>query len=61
MEIDDILTWTLTSECPIPADLAPILIQNEKPVAAFKTLRDTAKQVDVRRLDNLISWAVLNH
>lgn len=122
MEVANALTWTLTTECPIPADLAPILIANEKPIAAFKTLRDTAvftthrlivrdaqgmtgrkvemyslpysainmwssenagsldfnseielwtraghikvklgKQVDVRRLDNLISWAVLNH
>ncbi len=122
MEVANALTWTLTTECPIPADLTPILIENEKPIAAFKTLRDTAvftthrlivrdaqgmtgrkvemyslpysainmwssenagsldfnseielwtraghikvklgKQVDVRRLDNLISWAVLNH
>lgn len=120
MEITPVITWTLLAECPIPPDLAEILVGDEQAVAAFRTMRDTAvfttkrlivrdaqgltgrkvemyslpysainmwssenagtldfnaeielwtraghikvklgKQVDVRRLDALIGWAVL--
>jgi hypothetical protein len=30
------------SECPIPDDLAPILVDGEQPSAAYKTFRDSA-------------------
>lgn len=36
------LAWTFVSECPIPDDLGPILVEGEKPVAAYKTFRDSA-------------------
>jgi len=38
----EILSWTLISECPVPADVAGLLVPGEEPVAAYKTLRDTA-------------------
>lgn len=121
MEMAPIAAWTLVDECPIPHDIAPLMVGDERPVAAYKTLRDTAvfttkrlivrdaqgitgkkvemyslpyssinmwstenagtldfnaevelwtraghikiklgKGVDVRKIDNLIGWAVLN-
>jgi Bacterial PH domain len=36
------LAWTFMSEVPIPDDLAPILVEGEKPIAAYKTFRDSA-------------------
>ena len=42
METAPILAWTFVSECPIPDDLAPILVDGEKPIAAYKTFRDSA-------------------
>lgn len=42
METAPILAWTLMSECPIPADVSQILVGDERPVAAFKTTRDSA-------------------
>ena len=42
METAPVLAWTFVSECPIPDDVAPILIAGEKPVAAYKTFRDSA-------------------
>jgi hypothetical protein len=36
------LAWTFMSEIPIPEDLAPILVEGEKPIAAYKTFRDSA-------------------
>ncbi len=41
-ETNNILSWTLLSECPIPDDVTPLLVGNEKPIAAYKTLRDSA-------------------
>lgn len=121
MEMAPIAAWTLVDECPIPNDIAPLMVADERPVAAFKTFRDSAvfttkrlivrdaqglsgkkvemyslpyssinmwstenagtldfnaevelwtraghikiklgKGVDVRKIDNLIGWAVLN-
>ena len=121
METSAITSWTLVQEIPIPADVHPLLVEGEQPVAAYKTFRDSAvfttkrlivrdaqgltgkkvevyslpysrinmwssenagtfdfnselemwtraghikikldKKVDVRRLDQLIAWAVLN-
>jgi hypothetical protein len=37
-----ILQWTLIAECPIPADVNELLVNGEVPVAAYKTLRDSA-------------------
>lgn len=42
MEAAVIATWTLVSETPIPADIAPLLVAGEEPIAAFKTFRDSA-------------------
>lgn len=42
MEQTGILEWTLISECPIPKDVVKLLVEGEKPIAAYKTFRDTA-------------------
>lgn len=42
METGAILSWTLISECPIPADVNEVLIGGEEPIAAYKTFRDSA-------------------
>jgi hypothetical protein len=41
-ETTAILSWTLVSECPIPDDVGGLLVDGEKAVAAYKTLRDSA-------------------
>lgn len=41
-ETDNILAWTLVSECPIPDDLNDLLVVGETAVAAYKTFRDSA-------------------
>lgn len=42
MEFKPILSWTLFSECSIPSDINQILVNDEKPIAAYKTFRDSA-------------------
>lgn len=42
METSPILSWTLVSECPIPDDVADLLVDGETAVAAYKTFRDAA-------------------
>lgn len=42
METKPILAWTLITECPIPDDVADLLVPGESAVAAYKTLRDSA-------------------
>ena len=42
METSAILSWTLVSECPIPDDVTPLLVNDERAVAAYKTFRDSA-------------------
>lgn len=42
METSAILSWTLVKECPIPDDVTPLLVEGEKAVAAYKTVRDSA-------------------
>lgn len=42
METSPILAWTLVSECPIPDDVASLLVDGEKAITAYKTLRDSA-------------------
>ncbi len=41
-ELAALLTWTFTDECPIPNDVADLLTEGETPVAAYKTIRDSA-------------------
>lgn len=41
-ETNNILAWTLISECPIPNDVNDLLVEGEVAVAAYKTLRDSA-------------------
>lgn len=36
------LQWTFISECQIPDDVRDILVSGEEPIAAYKTIRDTA-------------------
>ena len=40
--MNDMLMWTYIAECPIPKDVEDLLVNNEKAVAAYKTVRDTA-------------------
>ena len=40
--MNDMLMWTFIAECPIPKDVEDLLVNNEKAVAAYKTVRDTA-------------------
>jgi len=42
METSSITAWTLVQEIPIPNDVADLLIDGEKAVAAYKTFRDSA-------------------
>ncbi|KNA92677.1 PH domain-containing protein [Gordonia sp. w5E2] len=42
METAAITAWTFVSECPIPGDIGPLLVQGEQPWAAYKTFRDSA-------------------
>lgn len=40
--VSSVAQWTFVSECPIPEDIGPILVQGEQPIAAYKTFRDSA-------------------
>ena len=42
MEAAAITEWMFVAECPVPRDVAELLVPGEQPVAAFKTLRDSA-------------------
>lgn len=42
METAAVTAWTFVAECPIPADTTPVLVSGEQPIAAYKTLRDSA-------------------
>lgn len=41
-EVNEVLVWTFAAECPIPADVQELLVEGEQPVAAYKTIRDSA-------------------
>ena len=41
-ELDFILTWTFISETSIPKDVNNMLVDGERAVAAYKTIRDVA-------------------
>lgn len=57
-----LLSWTFVSECPIPADVAGLLVGGEVPVAAYKTVRDSAiftnKRLIVRDAQGLMGKKV---
>ncbi len=42
MEANQVLTWTLISECEVPNDVKEMLIEGEEAVVAYKTIRDCA-------------------
>ena len=41
-ELDFVLTWTFISETSIPKDVNNMLVDGERAVAAYKTIRDVA-------------------
>lgn len=41
-ELDFVLTWTFISETSIPKDVNNMLVDGERTVAAYKTIRDVA-------------------
>ncbi|MFT3833159.1 MAG: PH domain-containing protein [Micropruina sp.] len=41
-ELNVTTAWTFQSEVPIPNDVGSMLIPGERPVAAYRTFRDTA-------------------
>ena len=42
MEAAAVTTWMFVDECPIPNDVAELMLPGEQPVAAYKTFRDSA-------------------
>ncbi|HUG49962.1 MAG TPA: PH domain-containing protein [Actinomycetaceae bacterium] len=42
LEVGVITSWTFMAECPIPQDVASLLVAGESPIAAYKTFRDSA-------------------
>ncbi len=42
MAVPDLLMWTFSAECAIPNDIVDLLVTNEKPITAYKTIRDVA-------------------
>jgi hypothetical protein len=42
LEAAAVTTWTFVAECPIPNDVAELMVPGEQPVAAYKTFRDSA-------------------
>ena len=42
METTAVTAWTFVAEAPIPSDIHEMLVAGEQPIAAYKTLRDSA-------------------
>lgn len=42
MEAAAVAQWMFVSECPLPNDVAELMVPGELPVAAYKTFRDSA-------------------
>lgn len=40
--VSAITSWTLLAPCPIPDDAGRLMVNGERPIAAFKTFRDSA-------------------
>ena len=47
-EIANIAIWTFNAPCPIPNDVRDILLEDETPYCAYKTIRDVAVFTDKR-------------
>ena len=47
----NLLNWTFFREVDIPDDIATLLVENEKPVASFATIRDVAVFTNKRLID----------
>ncbi len=43
-----VLEWTFVAETQIPQDVADVLVPGETPIAAYKTIRDSAIFTDKR-------------
>ena len=41
-EVNQVLTWTFFQQCSVPEDVMSMLVKDEIPVNAFKTIRDVA-------------------
>ena len=41
-ELQPFAVWTFSAPCPIPNDVADMLVEGETPVCAYKTIRDVA-------------------
>ena len=41
-DLQPLTVWTFISPCDIPDDVSEILVEGEKPVCAYKTIRDSA-------------------
>ena len=41
-DLQPLTEWTFISPCDIPDDVSEILVEGEKPVCAYKTIRDSA-------------------
>lgn len=42
MEAAEVTQWMFVAECPVPHDVVELLVPGEQPVAAFRTMRDSA-------------------
>ncbi len=47
-ELSAFAEWTFVQECEVPKDVQGMLVQNEQPYAAYKTIRDVAIFTDRR-------------
>jgi hypothetical protein len=45
-ELNAITSWMLQSEIPVPEDIGRVLVHGERPIAAYKTFRDSAVFTD---------------
>ncbi|MBO5431018.1 PH domain-containing protein [Methanocorpusculum sp.] len=41
-DLQPLTAWTFISPCDIPDDVSEMLVEGEKPVCAYKTIRDSA-------------------
>lgn len=47
-ELKPMLLWIFSEECPIPNDVQDLLVEGEKAIKAYKTIRDSAIFTDRR-------------
>ena len=56
-ELDKLITWTFSAECPVPQDVSDMLVPGEQTICAYKTIRDVAiftnKRIIVRDAQGL--------